>query len=67
MHSLKRKTLTGKLAFQHLHCYIQSGAFLLLQQVHTMIAFGLSPKCKTHAGSDEFVSQLQINNGDVCM
>ena len=64
MHSLKRKTLTGKLAFQCLQSYIQSGASLLVQQVHTFL---ISPKCKTHAGSDEFVSQLQTNNGDVCM
>ena len=27
----------------------------------------LSPKCKTHTGSNEFVSRLQTNNGDVCM
>ena len=66
LHSLKRKTLTANLSFQCLHTYIWSGASLLLQQVHTL-CLDLSPKCKTHAGSDEFVSQLQTNNGYVCI
>ena len=44
MYSLKRKILTGKLAFHCLHSYIQSGASLLLQQVHTTFVFALITK-----------------------
>ena len=32
----------------------------------THVCLDFSPKCKTHAGSNEFVPQLQTNNRDIC-
>ena len=67
MYSLKRKILTGNWLF--IVCTLTSKVVhpCCCSRYTQDLCLHLSPKCRTHAGSNGFISHLQTIKGDMCM